>query len=101
VTERPVGRGVAIYGLSCVLVIGLASGVFVALYGSTPDRLVAQSQGGNLIAGWGLGAVICMLVLVVYGFVCRPLGLPPSAALLSLATFFFLTELIEAPLLTI
>jgi hypothetical protein len=123
VTERPVGRGVAVYGLCCVLVIGLASGVFVALYGSTADRwailvsallalvvqllayvlarLVAQSQGGNLIAGWGLGAVICMLVLVVYGFVCRPLGLPPSAALLSLATFFFLTELIEAPLLTI
>jgi hypothetical protein len=48
-----------------------------------------------------MGAVICFATLIVYGFVCRALGLPTDAALLSLATFFFLTELIEPPLLTI
>jgi hypothetical protein len=37
----------------------------------------------------------------VYGFVSRALGLPSNAALVSLATFFFLTELIEPPLLTV
>jgi hypothetical protein len=45
--------------------------------------------------------VVCFTVLIVYGFVCRSLGLPPTAAMLSLATFFFLTELIEPPFLTI
>ena len=45
--------------------------------------------------------MICFAVLVVYGFASRALGVPQNAALLSLATFFFLTELIEAPLLTV
>jgi hypothetical protein len=48
-----------------------------------------------------MGAVLCFATLVVYGFVSRALGLPSNAALLSLATFFFLTELIEPPLLTV
>jgi hypothetical protein len=33
--------------------------------------------------------------------VSRAFGLPQNAALLSLATFFFLTELIEPPLLSV
>jgi hypothetical protein len=45
--------------------------------------------------------VICLVALVAYGFVSRALGLPSNAALLSLATFFFLTELIEPPFLNI
>jgi hypothetical protein len=45
--------------------------------------------------------VICLTSLVIYGFVGRALGLPSNAALLSLATFFFLTELIEPPLLNV
>ena len=115
------GRGLALYGLASVVAIGLAAGVFVAVY---PEPLARQAvlvsavvalvvqlvafaiarlvaATGNAIAGWGLGAMICFAALVVYGFVSRALGLPPNAALLSLATFFFLTELIEPPLLTI
>ena len=116
-------RGLLLYGLVSLIVIGLITGVFIVIYHGDADRravvtsavlalvvqvvayavarLVAQGTGGNLIAGWGLGALICLLVLVVYGFVCRATGLPTSAALVSLATFFFSTELIEAPLLTI
>ena len=45
--------------------------------------------------------ILCVATLVVYGFVGRALGLPSNAALLSLATFLFLTELIEPPLLTV
>ena len=48
-----------------------------------------------------MGALICFTSLIAYGFVSRALGLPSNAALLSLATFFFLTELIEPPLLTV
>ena len=111
----------ALYALACLAAIGLAAGVFVAIYPGPAERqavlvsalvaLVVQlvafafarllSAKGNGIAGWGLGAVLCLAALVVYGFVCRALGLPSNAALLSLATFFFLTELIEPPLLTI
>ena len=115
------GRGLALYALACLLAIGMAAGVLVAVYGSPAERravvvsavvaLVVQviafaiarllAGRGSAIAGWGLGAVICFAVLVVYGFVSRALELPSNAALVSLATFFFLTELIEPPLLTV
>jgi hypothetical protein len=115
------GRALALYALACVAVIGLAAGVFVAIYQGPVERqavlvsavvaLVVQlvaftfarllAAKGSGIAGWGMGAVLCLASLVVYGFVSRALGLPSNAALLSLATFFFLTELIEPPLLTV
>lgn len=118
---RQVGRAVLMYGLACVVAIGLAGGVFTAVFGTAPERqavwvsalvaLVVQLvafalarsmvEGGHGIAGWGLGAVICLVALVVYGFASRALGLPSNAALLSLATYFFLTELIEPPLLNV
>jgi hypothetical protein len=114
-------KGLALYGLASVVAIGLAAGVFVAVYPEPAARsailvsavvalavqLVAFSIArimatkGNVIAGWGIGALICFAALIVYGLVSRALGLPQNAALLSLATFFFLTELIEPPLLTV
>jgi hypothetical protein len=112
------GRGFALYALSCVVVIGLAAGVLTSVYGPAERPVVWISAGlafvvqmvsfaiarlladkGNGIAGWGLGAVICLAVLVVFGFASRALGLPQTAALVSLATYFSLTELIEAPFL--
>ena len=115
------GRGVVLYALASVVTIGLAGGVLTAIYGSPAERqavwvsalvaLVVQvlafaiarllGSTGHGIAGWGLGAVICLLALVVYGFGSRALGMPQNAALLSLATYFFLTELIEPPLLNV
>ena len=118
-TEKSMGRAVLLYGLSSAMVIGLAGGVFTAVYGSAPDRMAvwvsaivalvvqlvafgiarAMADEGHGIAGWGLGAVICLIALIIYGFASRALGLPSNAALLSLATYFSLTELIEAPFL--
>lgn len=115
------GRAVVLYGLLSLLAIALAGGVFTAIYGSGAERqaiwasavvaLVVQVlaftvarlmvASGHGIAGWGLGAIICLLALVVYGFASRALGMPQNAALLSLATYFFLTELIEPPLLNV
>ena len=117
---RP-GRAVALYGLGCLVAIALAGAVLAMVWGSPLDRrvvlmsavvaLVVQmvafaiarllAAGGNGVAGWALGAVVCVVALVIYGFVCRGLGLPSNVALLSLATFFFLTELIEPPLLNV
>jgi hypothetical protein len=116
------GQALFWYAMACVLVIGMSLGAMVNLYhGTTAEyqamlvsgvvALVIQAiafaiarrlaAGGNGIAGWTLGAVICLVSLVAYGFVCRAAGLPSNAALLSLATFFFLTELIEPPLLNV
>lgn len=117
--QRPIGRAIALYALVCLVVIGLAGVVLAMMWGSPLERravlvsavvaLVVQlvafaiarllAANGNGIAGWALGAVICLVVLVIHGFVSRGLGLPSNVALLSLATFFFLTELIEPPLL--
>jgi hypothetical protein len=121
VKSRPFGRGLALYLLASAVAIALAALVFVMVYGGAAERravvvsalvaLVVQgaacavarlmAAGGNGIAGWTLGAVICLVVLFAFGFVCRAIGLPTDAALLSLATFFFLTELIEPPFLNI
>ena len=119
--SRPLGRGLALYLLASAAAIVVAALVFVMVYEGAADRraivvsavvaLVVQgaagavarlmAANGNGIAGWSLGAVICFVALFAYGFVCRTVGLPTSAALLSLATFFFLTELIEPPFLNI
>ena len=118
-TEKRTGRAVLLYGLSSAMVIGLVGGVFTAVYGSAPERMAvwvsavvalvvqllafgiarAMADEGHGMAGWGLGAAICLIALIIYGFASRALGLPSNAALLSLATYFSLTELIEAPFL--
>jgi Mg/Co/Ni transporter MgtE len=54
----------------------------------------------NLMLGWGIGAVLRVLVLAVYALLVVPaLGLPSAAALVSLVTFMFLSMLIEPLLL--
>ena len=107
----------ALHALACVVAIGLAGGVMTAVFTGPGERqavwvsalvaLVVQlvafaiarlmAEQGHGIAGWGIGAIICLVALVVFGFVNRTLGLPQNAALVSLATYFFLTELIEPP----
>jgi hypothetical protein len=118
---RGLGRALALYLAASVLAVGLAGAVFSWVYTGPAERhavlvsaLVALAvqavaftlartfaASGNGVAGWTLGAVICLVSLVLYGFVSRATGLPSNAALLSLATFFFLTELIEPPLLNV
>ena len=62
--------------------------------------IVKLSAKTNVIAGWGLGAILRFLVLGVYALVfVKALGLPSGAALVSLAAFFFLSTLIEPLLL--
>jgi hypothetical protein len=71
----------------------------VQLFAFAVVRLAARD---NVIAGWGIGALARMVVLGLYAFVIvGALGLAPDAALISLATFFFLTTLIEPLLLKV
>ena len=113
-------RGIRLYALASAAVIAVAVGAFALAWDGDKRDAVLVSAGvawvlqlvafaiarllaatGNAIAGWGLGAIVCLVSLVVYGFVCRATGLPTDAAMLSLATFFFLTEVIEPPFLNI
>lgn len=50
----------------------------------------------NPIAGWGLGSLLRMLVLVLYAVVgTKALGLSAGPALMSLVGFLFVTMLVE------
>jgi hypothetical protein len=50
----------------------------------------------HLVAGWGAGSLLRLLTLVVYALVAvKVLGVAPVAALVSLATFLFVSTLIE------
>lgn len=113
-------RGIRLYTLVCLGLIAAGTAAF-ALAWDGPKRqavlisavvafvlqvatfVVARllAANGNGIAGWGLGAIVCFVALIVYGFLCRALGIADDAALISLATFFFLTEVIEPPFLNI
>ena len=50
----------------------------------------------NVMAGWGAGALLRFLTLVVYGLLAvKVLGLAPVPALISIAVFLFLSTLLE------
>ena len=64
--------------------------------------LVGRSFGKDrLLVGWGMGALLRLLAVLVYGFAIIPaLGLPMAPALLSLVVILFVTTLFEPFLLT-
>jgi len=106
------------YGLFSIVgavVIAMASGVLALVYRTPAERdaiaisavvafvvqlvafgIVRLSAEKNLIAGWGLGAILRFLVFVVYALVIvKALGLPATAAMISMAVFLFASTLVE------
>ena len=59
-TGQPIGRGLALYALACVVVIGLAGGVFIAVFGAVEERKAVLASA--------------MLALVVNAFEIPPLS---------------------------
>jgi hypothetical protein len=50
----------------------------------------------NVMLGWGMGVLLRLVTLVAFALVfVKALGLPPSAALISLVIYFFATTLVE------
>ena len=50
----------------------------------------------NVVAGWGAGSLLRLLTLVIYALLAvKVLGVPAAPALVSLATFLFVSTLIE------
>lgn len=97
------------------MIITAAGGVLALVYVDAPERqaimisavvafvvqlvsfaILRLTAEKNVIAGWGLGAIIRMLVFVVYALVIvKALGLPASAAMISMAVFLFASTLVE------
>lgn len=70
---------------------GTALGVQVVAF-----LIVRGMATRNVMAGWGLGVLVRFLALAIFALLVVPgLGLPLGAALLGLATFLFVTTLIE------
>lgn len=61
--------------------------------------IARRMRTSNVIVGWAIGALLCLVSLVMFGLATRPLGLPVEPALLSLASFYFVTEIVEPLLL--
>jgi hypothetical protein len=73
--------------------ISAAATVVIQLLGFS---LVKMMQPANVIAGWGLGMILRLFTLVLFGmFGVRAFGLAMAPAMLSLAAFLFVSTLIE------
>jgi hypothetical protein len=54
------------------------------------------AKTGNVMLGWGIGGLIRVAALAVYGFAgTRALGLPLAPTLLSFALFLFISTVLE------
>lgn len=107
-------RGLAFAGTANALIVGGAWGITLlrpepgiarAVWTSAVIALGVQVLSfaiarpfvsTNPIAGWGLGSLLRLVVLLLHGFVgVSALGLSAGPALMSLAGFLFVTMLVE------
>jgi hypothetical protein len=64
--------------------------------------IARRSAPRDVMVGWGIGALVRFAVLALYAFVIiEALGLASSAALISLATFLFVSLLVESLLVSV
>ena len=77
---------------------GLMVAAMVAFVVQMISFLIARefARRKNVMAGWGLGIALRFVVLLLFGLIAVPsLGVPMGSSLLGLATFLFVTTLIE------
>ena len=85
-------------GETRAVLVSAAVALLVQAVSFTLARLAAR---GNVFKAWGAGSALRLITLVLYALVLvRPLGLPPVAALVSLAALFFVTTVLESLLLS-
>lgn len=78
----------------------MISGVIAFIVQMISFAIAKQIGKESIFLGWGIGAMLRMLTLAVYAMlVVKALGLPLNAALISMATFFFVAIVIEPLLL--
>lgn len=73
-----------------------ASAIVVMIVQALAFAIAWMMRPVNVIAGWGMGMLIRLLSLALFGmFGVKALGLSLQPALLSMAGFFFVSTLIE------
>jgi len=108
-------RRVGLYAAIAATLIGTAAGLLALPFDAPIERrsilisavlafvvqlaafaAIGLASAANVMTGWGIGVLVRLLVLVAYALlVVQAVGLAPAAALISLATFFFLCTLVE------
>lgn len=103
------------FGAVSLTAIVLLAAIFSALYGGAADRRAVWVSAGvavaiqlaafgvvlanskqSVIVGWGVGVGVRFAAFVLWGFAgVSQLGLPQGAALMSMASFLFVTTVIE------
>ncbi|HEV7388904.1 MAG TPA: hypothetical protein VGN73_09845 [Gemmatimonadaceae bacterium] len=78
---------------------GLAFAVQLGSYALLRPARKGRGAPGELLIRWSIGAVLRLVVLVLYAPLARVANLSLDAALVSLVTFFFLTMMAEPLLL--
>ena len=114
-----VGKAILLFAAASLALIGVSAWLITLVYESPGASravwtsaavafsvqviafaIVKLSAKTNVIAGWGIGAILRFVVLGVYALVfVNAWGLPSAAALVSLVVFFFVSTLIEPLLL--
>jgi hypothetical protein len=84
---------------SMLVSAGLAFAVQLGSYALLRPARSGHGAAGELLIRWGFGAVMRLLVLVLYAPLARVMFLSLDAALVSLVTFFFMTMMAEPLLL--
>ena len=78
----------------------MVSGVIAFMIQMISFAIAKQIGKESIFLGWGIGALLRLFTLAVYALlVVKALGLPAEAALISMATFFFVAIIIEPLLL--
>ena len=110
-----------IFAVASLMVIALVGALLALVFRTAADhRAILTSAGvawvvqllafatarmaprNRALQAWGLGAALRFSVLLAYALLAlRPLELPATAALISLAAFFFVSTLIETRLLSV
>jgi hypothetical protein len=78
---------------------GLAFAVQLGSYALLRPADSGKGAPGELLIRWSIGALVRLLVLVLYAPLARVMFLSLDAALVSLVTFFFMTMMAEPLLL--
>jgi hypothetical protein len=114
-SQHPVTASLIALAVGAIVIMALAALLDVTLFTSPAERRAVQISAEvayavqlagfallfrlrkwNVMAAWGLAAILRFGALAVYALVLvKPLGLPATAALCSLVTFFFVTTLAE------
>ena len=108
-------RGGLVFAVASLAAIALVGALLALVFRTAADHRAILTSAGlawvvqllafgmarmasreRAIQAWGLGAALRFSVLLAYALVAlRPLELPATSALISLAAFFFVSTLIE------